>query len=170
MNDSEGYRLLEKEFTSRGYNFKWIENLKDGWKIYQKTSVRTGESKWELIRPIKNEETNFGGNLSPKRWSYPGDAAFGKLGFDCISLARAREVHANIIADKTIKTEPQNIKLQAPKNKVFTITDLCDLNPELSRTEIYAKINDLMAKKQVACLGQSKEKGKGKKPYLYKLL
>ena len=35
MKDKDGYILVEKEFTLRGYRFKFVKQLKNSWCIFE---------------------------------------------------------------------------------------------------------------------------------------
>jgi len=106
--DKDGYILLEKEFTSRGYNFKFVKDLEGGWKIYEKSKESQKYNKYELIKPKRQDAFVFHGNQIEAKWTYPGDSAFGRTGFDCVSLARAEEIHERIIKSKE---EPQETNI-----------------------------------------------------------
>ena len=45
MKDKDGYILVEKEFTLRGYRFKFVKQLKNSWCIYEKIKkeLKVGE-------------------------------------------------------------------------------------------------------------------------------
>jgi len=166
--DKEGYLLIEKEFTSRGFNFSFVKDFKDGWMIYKKTAEGGGPNKYELIRPKKQEEFNFRGSIIPKKWKYPNDNDFGRLGFDCASLEAAKKRHDQIIKTKQDKEEkedrPQIISIP---NKEFTCKDLMNQNSSLSYSEAYAQVKTWATEKKILKVGEKKNK-KGKSSILYK--
>lgn len=169
--DKDGYILLNKEFSSKGYDFKFLRDFGDGWMIYTKTS-KNGNIKYELIKPHKNEEWICKGTTIPKKWGYPGDNAFGRTGFDCISLASAEARHDALVKASEAKAEsPSDLKINLPKNKAFTIVDLSKLNPEHTRYQLKLKLESLVNEKKVApCGTKPHPKNIGKPAILYKFL
>ena len=68
MKDKDGYLLVEKEFTLRGYKFKFIKQLKNDWCIYEKikkeeAGVKTRNKhihkKYELVKLRRQESYVF---------------------------------------------------------------------------------------------------------------
>lgn len=166
--DKEGYLLMEKEFTSRGFNFSFIKDFKDGWMIYKKTAEYSGSDKYELIKPKKQEEFNFRGSIIPKKWKYPSDNDFGRLGFDCVSLEKAIERHDQIIKTKQDKEDKENLvfDINLPK-KEFTCQDLLKANPQINYSDAYSQIKKWLTEKTIVKVGEKKNK-KGKASILYK--
>lgn len=113
QKDENGYILLPKIFSSKGFDFYFIEKLHDGWEIYERKSVGAF-STFELIRPYKGEERKIGDAVIPKKYYYPGNEQFGSKGFSCISLERARikfgEIQKNKFDKQERKDNPINIE------------------------------------------------------------
>lgn len=140
--DEAGYYLLENEFTSRGYNFKKVEDFKDGWMIYTKTKGIGVH--YELIKPHKSEEYSIHGKTVPKKWDYPGDNAFGRRGFDCVSLDRAHVKHEEIVKSTVAETTKIDRKINIPKAKTFTVKDIKKINHDWTTYEVRVKLNSLL--------------------------
>ena len=61
LKDKDGYLLVEKEFTYRGYDFKLVKDFKDGWFIYEKSKKNQKHNKYELVKPKKQDAFVFNG-------------------------------------------------------------------------------------------------------------
>ena len=59
--DKDGYLLVPKEFTHKGYQFKFIKKLEGGWMIYEKTKESTKTKKYELVKPKRQDQFVFHG-------------------------------------------------------------------------------------------------------------
>lgn len=169
MKDKDGYLLLEKEFTSRGYIFKFIKDFGDGWMIYEKSRKTFNHKKYELIKPKKQDEYVFNGRKIEAKWLYPNDNSFGHTGFDCCSLEHAERKHEDIIKNNQKREQNEEIKNEEVKipTKEFTIKDFMKANPKLSYPMAYLKIKDLMTKKEIFISGE-KENDIGRASNLYK--
>lgn len=141
--DKDGYILLEKEFTSRGYNFKFIKDLEGGWKIYEKSKENQKYNKYELIRPKRQDAFVFHGKQIEAKWTYPGDSAFGRTGFDCVSLERAEEIHARIIKSKAQEEQETHVPEIKLPEKEFTLKEVLVLN-KLKYPVLYLKIKEMV--------------------------
>lgn len=165
--DSEGYKLLELTFESKGYSFERVEDFKDGWLIYKKS--KGGNIKYELVKPHKNEEYIIHGSIVPKKWSYPGDNAFGRTGFDCVSLDRAHVKHKEIVdKEKSEESATQNKltrKLKVPNSKNFTVKEVKKLNADWSTHEIRLKLNDLISQSKIIWTNEKNYKPPQEKTY-----
>jgi hypothetical protein len=165
--DKDGYILLPEVFEHKRYLFEFVEDLSKGWKIYKKTRILTKRdiknkevvrSKYELVLPSKNEEWSHGKNVTPKKYSYPGDSSFGKTGFDCISLEAARARHKQVLEQKEAKEELKERKLNIPLAKEFTVKDLVKLNKDWTKPQITTKIYKLLDEKRIKVVGEIKNK------------
>ena len=166
--DKEGYILLEKIFTSRGFDFSFVKDFKDGWVIYKK-SCEGCNDKYELIKPKKQEEFNFRGSIIPKKWKYPSDNDFGRLGFDCASFEKAVERHDQIIKTKQDKEDKETVFIDiVHPRKEFTCQDLIKLNPRMNYSDAYSQIKNWLVDKTIVKIGERKNK-KGKASILYKI-
>lgn len=167
LKDKEGYLLLPKEFSTRGFNFKFLKDLEDGWKIYEKSKENCKNKKYELIKPKRQDAFVFHGNPIEAKWVYPGDSSFGKIGFDCSTLQRAEEKHKEIITNKvehSQETDTPNLKL--PKSE-FTIKDVLSLN-NLKYSIIYTKIKEMILSGNLKKVGIKKNK-RGKSSDVFKI-
>ena len=100
--DKDGYLLVPKEFTHKGYQFKFVKKLEGGWMIYEKTKEATKTKKYELVKPKRQDQFVFHGKTIEAKWVYPNDNAFGRIGFDCVSLDVALNRHKEILAKQEI--------------------------------------------------------------------
>lgn len=168
--DKEGYILLPKTWTESGWLFKFIKKLDENWSLYLREKT-TGEGRqhWELVKITKQEEFNFKGNIIPKKWKYPGTAAFGKMGYDCISEQRALEIYESIKHKEEEKEEEKSIKIIFPSRKEFTIKEIEQLNSDKTYAQIYNKIKDLLTEKKIKVTGE-KENTNGKPSKIYKVI
>lgn len=161
IKDKDGFLLLEKEFKSQGFLFKWVEDLPGGWSIYSKSSIPNRDRsvchvKYELVKPSKDDAYEIHGNKVAAKYSYPSTNSFGKTGFDCASLASAHDRYKQIMSDlKPVVKE----KLNIPTKKEFSISNLIESNPTWNRGEIGEKLNTLISQGRVKLIGQSKERG-----------
>lgn len=168
MKDKDGYLLLEKEFTSRGFNFKFIKDFKDGWMIYEKSRKSYAHKKYELIKPKRQDEYVFNGKKIEAKWLYPNDNSFGHIGFDCSSLAHAEEKHEYILENNQKREEIEEIKNEEVKipTRDFTIKEFMKANPRLSYGLAYVKVKELIDNKEIRVSGV-KENKRGRASNLY---
>jgi len=178
MKDKNGYLLVEKEFTLRGYKFKFIKQLKNDWCIYEKikkeeAGVKTRNKhihkKYELVKLRRQESYVFNDKKIEAKWLYPSDNAFGKLGFDCISLDAAQNRYEEIVKageKKEVEEEIKNEEVRIP-TKDFTIKEFIKANPKLNYSIAYQKIKELISNKEIRLNGERKNK-RGKASNLYK--
>ncbi len=178
MKDKDGYLLIEKEFTLRGYKFKFIKQLKNDWCIYEKikkenAGVKTRNKhihkKYELVKLRRQDSYMFDDKKIEAKWLYPTDNAFGKLGFDCISLEAAQNRYNEIVKAGEKKEEEEEIKNEEVRipTKDFTIKEFIKANPKLNYSIAYQKIKEIILKKYIRLNGERKNK-RGKSSNLYK--
>jgi hypothetical protein len=168
--DKDGYLLLERNFDSCGFNFKFVKDLENGWKIYKKTHNKLGYVKYELILPKKQDAFVFHNNPIPAKWVYPGNSNFGRTGFDCISLEVAEKRHKELLLKKDEKEHKEDKKLFVP-TKPFTIKDLQNdkNNDKWSYSQITSKLKELLEQKKIKVTGE-KENNVGKSSKVYSLI
>lgn len=170
--DKQGYLLLPEKFEFKGYSFEFVKNI-GNWKIYKK-SKEDSHPKYEIIKPIKQEEFNFRGNLLPKKWTYPGTNAFGRNGYDCISIERCEELYKNWILPREQKNEEKNDEVVKEKSDLvyskdkFTIKDLEILNKKLTYAQISVKLKEDLVQGKIKIVGE-KENPRGRASKIYKL-
>jgi len=178
MKDKDGYLLVEKEFTLRGYKFKFIKQLKNDWCIYEKTKkeeagVKTRNKyihkKYELVKLRRQESYIFNDKKIEAKWLYPNDNAFGKLGFDCMTLDAAQNQYEEILKAEERKEEEEKIKSEEARipKKDFTVKDFIKANPKLNYSIAYQKIKELISNKYIKLAGEKKNK-RGKASNLYR--
>ena len=178
MKDKDGYLLVEKEFTLRGYKFKFAKQLKNDWCIYEKikkeeAGVKTRNKhihkKYELVKLKRQESYVFNGKKIEDQWMYPNDNAFGRLGFDCISLEAAENRYKQILENGEKKEEDKKIKNEEVRVPTinFTVKDFMKANPKLNYSSAYSKIKELTSNKEVVVCGE-KENKRGKPSLLYR--
>ena len=178
MKDKDGYILVEKEFTLRGYRFKFVKQLKNSWCIYEKikkedVAVKTRNKhihkKYELVKLRQQEAYVFNDKKIEAKWLYPTDNAFGKLGFDCISLEAAENRYEEIVKageKKEVEEEIKNEEVRIPTID-FTIKEFIKANPKLNYSIAYQKIKLLISNREIRLNGDRKNK-RGKASNLYK--
>ena len=167
--DKDGYLLVSKEFTHKKYLFRFIKDLEGGWMIYEKTKEATKTKKYELIKPKKQDQFVFHGKTIEAKWVYPNNNAFGRTGFDCISLDAAQNRYSEIVKageKKEVEEELKNEEVRIP-TKDFTIKDFIKANPKLNYSIAYQKIKELISNKDIRPAGEKKNK-RGKASNLYK--
>ncbi len=87
--DKFGYRVLEEDFTEKGYTYNQIHRA-HRFAIY--TQSKDGRIiSYEAVYITRQEETECYGRILPKREHYPSTGEFGKLGFSCKTKERAFE-------------------------------------------------------------------------------
>jgi hypothetical protein len=169
LKDKDGYLLIEKEFTYRGYDFKLVKDFKDGWFIYEKSKKNQKHNKYELVKPKKQDAFVFNGKKIEDKWVYPNDNAFGKTGFDCVSLQVAEARHLSIIQNKEDQEEKEALKNEEVRvpTRSFTIKDFMKANPKLSYSLAYVKIKELIDSQEIRLEGTKKAKrGKASNVYI----
>ena len=178
MKDKDGYILVEKEFTLRGYRFKFVKQLKNSWCIYEKikkedvgvkTRNKHTHKKYELVKLRQQEAYIFNDKKIEAKWLYPTDNAFGKLGFDCISLDAAQNRYEEIVKageKKEVEEEIKNEEVRIPTID-FTIKEFIKANPKLNYSIAYQKIKLLISNREIRLNGDRKNK-RGKASNLYK--
>lgn len=170
MKDKEGYEMVEMKFSLSGYDFEFLEDLGNDWKIYKKSKKENPKNpKFELVKLRKQEAYSFKGKFIPAKWLYPTDTWFGKYGFDCVSLEIARERHKEIIQNAEEKEEKSLLKNKdiVFPNKDFCIKDVVELNQTIPYSIIYSKIKILIANKEIKEL-PSKTNNVGRKTNFYR--
>jgi hypothetical protein len=103
------------------------------------------------------------------KWLYPTDNAFGKLGFDCISLEAAQNRYEEIVKageKKEVEEEIKNEEVRIPTID-FTIKEFIKANPKLNYAIAYQKIKLLISNREIRLNGDRKNK-RGKASNLYK--
>jgi len=168
MKDKDGYLLLEKEFTSRGFSFKQVKDFGDGWMIYEKSHKNYKHKKYELIRPKRQEEYVFNGKKIEAKWLYPNNNSFGHTGFDCCSMNHAEQKHEDILKNNLKKEEMEEIRSEEVRipTRDFTIKEFMKANPKLSYGLAYVKVKELIDNKQIRVCGV-KENKRGRASNLY---
>jgi len=104
--DTDGYLELSTEFNHAGFDYKREKVLDNGWQIYSQRKDDCLIS-FELVRVVKSEEREMGGQIIAKRWCYPGNSAWGRIGFTCVSLERAEEKYRELVIKKEQQNEPK---------------------------------------------------------------
>lgn len=165
--DKDGYLLVPKEFTHKGYQFKFIKKLEGGWMIYEKTKEATKTKKYELVKPKRQDQFVFHGKTIEAKWVYPNDNAFGRIGFDCISLDVAIERHREILANKQEQVENTQIELKIPKGE-FTLKDLLNTN-KIPYPKLYLKVKEMVLGNTLKKIGEKKNI-RGKPSDVFKLV
>ncbi len=165
--DKDGYLLVPKEFTHKGYQFKFVKKLEGGWMIYEKTKEATKTKKYELVKPKRQDQFVFHGKTIEAKWVYPNDNAFGRIGFDCISLDVAIERHREILANKQEQVENTQIELKIPKGE-FTLKDLLNTN-KIPYPKLYLKVKEMVLGNTLKKIGEKKNV-RGKPSDVFKLV
>ena len=165
--DKDGYLLVPKEFTHKGYQFKFVKKLEGGWMIYEKTKEATKTKKYELVKPKRQDQFVFHGKTIEAKWVYPNDNAFGRIGFDCISLDVAIESHREILANKQEQVENTQIELKIPKGE-FTLKDLLNTN-KIPYPKLYLKVKEMVLGNTLKKIGEKKNV-RGKPSDVFKLV
>lgn len=165
--DKDGYLLVPKEFTHKGYQFKFVKKLEGGWMIYEKTKEATKTKKYELVKPKRQDQFVFHGKTIEAKWVYPNDNAFGRIGFDCISLDVAIERHREILANKQEQVENTQIELKIPKGE-FTLKDLLNTN-KIPYPKLYLKVKEMVLGNTLKKIGEKKNI-RGKPSDIFKLV
>lgn len=165
--DKDGYLLVPKEFTHKGYQFKFIKKLEGGWMIYEKTKEATKTKKYELVKPKRQDQFVFHGKTIEAKWVYPNDNAFGRIGFDCVSLDVAIERHREILANKQEQVENTQIELKIPKGE-FTLKDLLNTN-KIPYPKLYLKVKEMVLGNTLKKIGEKKNV-RGKPSDVFKLV
>lgn len=165
--DKDGYLLVPKEFAHKGYQFKFVKKLEGGWMIYEKTKDSTKTKKYELVKPKKQDQFVFHGKTIEAKWVYPNDNAFGRIGFDCISLDVAIERHREILANKQEQAESTQIELKIPKGE-FTLKDLLTSN-KIPYPKLYLKVKEMVLGNTLKKVGEKKNI-RGKPSDIFKLV
>lgn len=165
--DDDGYILLPNEFIDRGFAFKLCMNIDKEWKVFQRHHIEhENHVHYELVKILRQEEYELGGNVIPKRYRYPSSESWGRLGFTCSSRERAAALYDEIMLANIPEEE---IKVNFPKRKSFTIKDICTLNPTIEHEQIQSKIKTLLEDKVIKIEGK-KENKKGKPSTIYQLV
>jgi len=164
--DKDDYLLIPKEFAHKGYQFKFLKKLEGGWMIYEKSKESNKTKKYELVKPKRQDQFVFHGKTIEAKWVYPNDNAFGRIGFDCVSLAVAIERHREILANKQEQTENAQIELKIPKGE-FTLKDLLSYN-KIPYPKLYLKVKEMVLGNTLKKVGQKKNI-KGKPSDVFKL-
>lgn len=162
----DGYILLPKTFTDKGYTLEFVKDIGE-WKIYKRYKKNSKFATFELVFSKKSEEFKIGENTIPKKWSYPNNNQFGFFGYECISLKRAEEKYKEITNKKEEKK--LDTKIEILKNKEFTLKDLLKKYSNYSYSKIYIYIKELLDKKKIKIVGE-KENKKGRSSKIYKTL
>ncbi len=165
-HDKNGYILLPEKFTDKKYTLEFIKNIGE-WKIYKKSKENSKFITYELIKPKKQESFVIGKNVIAKKWAYPSNENFGRLGFECLSIKRCEELYQEIKDQKEQKNTEKTIDL--PKNEKFTIKEVLDKYPKLSYYVVYSYIKELLKNKKIKIVGEIKNKI-GKASKIYKLV
>ena len=165
--DKDGYLLVPKEFTHKGYQFKFVKKLEGGWMIYEKTKETTKTKKYELVKPKRQDQFVFHGKTIEAKWVYPNDNAFGRIGFDCVSLDVAIERHREILANKQEQVENTQIELKIP-NGEFTLKDLLKSN-KIPYPKLYLKVKEMVLGNSLKKVGEKKNI-RGKPSDVFKLV
>lgn len=165
--DKDGYLLVPKEFTHKGYQFKFVKKLEGGWMIYEKTKEATKTKKYELVKPKRQDQFVFHGKTIEAKWVYPNDNAFGRIGFDCVSLDVAIERHREILANKQEQVENTQIELKIPKGE-FTLKDLLNTN-KIPYPKLYLKVKEMVLGNTLKKVGEKKNV-RGKPSDVFKLV
>ena len=165
--DKDGYLLVPKEFTHKGYQFKFVKKLEGGWMIYEKTKEATKTKKYELVKPKRQDQFVFHGKTIEAKWVYPNDNAFGRIGFDCVSLDVAIERHREILANKQEQVENTQIELKIPKGE-FTLKDLLNTN-KIPYPKLYLKVKEMVLGNSLKKVGEKKNI-RGKPSDVFKLV
>ncbi len=165
--DKDGYLLVPKEFTHKGYQFKFVKKLEGGWMIYEKTKESTKTKKYELVKPKRQDQFVFHGKTIEAKWVYPNDNAFGRIGFDCLSLDIAINRHKEILANKQEQVENSQIELVIPKGE-FTMKDLLAKN-NIPYPKLYLKIKEMVLGNTIKKVGEKKNV-RGKPSDVFKLV
>ena len=165
--DKDGYLLVPKEFTHKGYQFKFIKKLEGGWMIYEKLKEATKTKKYELVKPKRQDQFVFHGKTIEAKWVYPNDNAFGRIGFDCVSLDVAIERHREILANKQEQVENTQIELKIPKGE-FTLKDLLNTN-KIPYPKLYLKVKEMVLGNTLKKVGEKKNV-RGKPSDVFKLV
>lgn len=164
--DKDGYLLVPKEFTHKGYQFKFVKKLEGGWMIYEKTKEANKTKKYELVKPKRQDQFVFHGKTIEAKWVYPNDNAFGRIGFDCVSLDVAIERHREILANKQEQVENTQIELKIPKGE-FTLKDLLNTN-KIPYPKLYLKVKEMVLGNTLKKIGEKKNI-RGKPSDIFKL-
>ena len=165
--DKDGYLLVPKEFAHKGYQFKFVKKLEGGWMIYEKTKEVTKTKKYELVKPKRQDQFVFHGKTIEAKWVYPNDNAFGRIGFDCVSLDVAIERHREILANKQEQVENTQIELKIPKGE-FTLKDLLNTN-KIPYPKLYLKVKEMVLGNTLKKIGEKKNV-RGKPSDVFKLV
>ena len=165
--DKDGYLLVPKEFTHKGYQFKFVKKLEGGWMIYEKTKEANKTKKYELVKPKRQDQFVFHGKTIEAKWVYPNDNAFGRIGFDCVSLDVAIERHREILANKQEQVENTQIELKIPKGE-FTLKDLLNTN-KIPYPKLYLKVKEMVLGNTLKKIGEKKNV-RGKPSDVFKLV
>ena len=165
--DKDGYLLVPKEFTHKGYQFKFVKKLEGGWMIYEKTKEANKTKKYELVKPKRQDQFVFHGKTIEAKWVYPNDNAFGRIGFDCVSLDVAIERHREILANKQEQVENTQIELKIPKGE-FTLKDLLNTN-KIPYPKLYLKVKEMVLGNTLKKIGEKKNI-RGKPSDVFKLV
>lgn len=166
--DKDGYIMVENSFEYKGYNFSFVKDFNDGWRVYKKSKEGCFD-KFELVKFKKQEEWNFKGKIIPKKWKYPNNEDFGRIGFDCVSMERAVALYKEIKKNKEEKEE-KLLNNPASEMKIpnveFTCSDLLKKNKNCTYSDVYIQLKKWLDEGQIKKCGERKNK-KGKPSMLY---
>jgi len=165
--DKDGYLLVAKEFTFKDYQFNYVKKLEGGWMVYEKMKKATKTKKYELVKPKKQDQFVFHGKTIEAKWVYPNDNAFGRTGFDCISLDAAVNRHKEMLADKQEQVETTQAELKIP-NGEFSMKDLLITN-KIPYHKLYLKVKEMVIGNTIKKVGEKKN-GRGKPSNIFKLV
>lgn len=159
------YIPLQRVFKQKGYILTKVHDFNDGWVVFKREKENNiGYAQYELVKPYKSEEYEIGGNKVAARISYPGTNQFGSIGFNCISLERAKQKHKEITNKK--EKDDSDLDIKVP-DKEFTIKDLQITNPALSYSDIYNHVKNMETKKEIKVI-RKQDNIKGKQSKIYK--
>lgn len=161
--DSEGYKLVPKEFKSGGYTYTFVKDLDSDWKIYSAYSPTANKIiDYELVKFTKSEEYIIAGNKVPKKWTYPTANAFGKNGFSCGCIDNCELKYKKLLN----KAKIVDYAFEIPKGKNFSIVELSE-SLGVPYSKIYVKLKELGDEIQLVKEVKNK-KGRATKIYFRK--
>ncbi len=171
--DNNGYQLLPKNFTEKGFEFKEIHADGD-WRIFERKGENHSTPHFELVKIYKSEEYEMGGNKIGKKWNLPTSEQWGVSGFTLPTkdraLAKLDEIKNGKVEDAQAKIENNKAihGLILPSSEKFSLKDIEKLNPSLTYPVLYLKVKDMIGKKLEIC-GEVKNL-KGRPSKLFKLI
>lgn len=97
ITDAEGYLTIPNKYFDKGFNFEFIKDLGNDWRIYRMYKDYYTRSSYELVKIHKREGYEMAGNVIPKKWSYPSSEQWGIYGFTYNNIEDCEKKYSKIL-------------------------------------------------------------------------